>query len=469
MLRFGAGNKKFIDMTEGHPIRLAIRFALPLIFGNLFQQLYSLVDAAIVGRFVGVNAFAAIGSTNWIIWWLNTIPRDCSNAFCMAASIRIGNKNHEEFRRIIAHALLCASVLTVAVMVPLLMGIDSILRLLSVSETVYADAHAYLLIMVLCLPFAMAFQVIGALLRAAGNGSITFTAMTISTVLNIVLDVVFVLVLGWEVVGVGIATLISQAAAMAIALAAASRNALFRINRAHWNYSCALVAEVIKLWIPMVMNSLVITIGGMYVQKSVNAIGTHFTAGFEVGSKIFNLFESVIMALQTGICVFVGQNLGANLPSRIRSGTRRIVAFSLLITIIMVGLVWLFGHRIVCWFLSNEDPALFTAAYAVGLRYAQTLVSGMIVMTPMYLYRVSLQALGHPNYTIAAGLLQFIARMLTAGLLSNIFGAEALYLTEVMAWAISLPAVSIPFGVYVHRLCCNEQKDDLCTPIQRAH
>lgn len=440
-------------MTAGNPMRLVLGFAVPLIFGNLLQQLYALVDATIVGRFVGVNAFAAIGSTNWPIWWLGTIPRDFSNAFSIVASISIGKRDHEEFRRILAQAVCCAGALTLAVTGALLAALDPLLHLLSVSSAVYADARTYLAIMVLCLPFSMTFQMTSGLLRAAGNGSITFVAMAASTVLNIALDLVFVLELGWAVTGVGVATWLSQGLSMAIVLVAASQNALFRTRRAHWRFDGALVAAAVKLWLPMAMNSLIITGGGLVVQRKVNAIGAHFTAGFEAGSKIYNLFESVIVALQAGTCVFVGQNLGAGQPRRIRSGMHRMVLVALLATAAMIGLVWLWGDKMVLLFLSKQDPALFESARTVGLRYALVLSTGMVAMTPMYMYRMSLQALGHPNYTILAGLLQLVARTVTALLLTLLWGETALYFTEAMAWATSLPAVLIPFEVYVARLC----------------
>lgn len=415
-------DRQYIDMLAGSPVRLIARFSLPLIVGNLLQQLYTFVDAAVIGRYVGVNAFAAIGCTGWIVWWINSAARDCSNAICIAASIRIGNRNYDEFRRILANGVMMAAALTALAMLVLLGGLDLSLRLLNVQMEIYDDARAYLMVLVLAIPATMTFHVAGALLRAAGNSSVTSAAMT-------------------------------------VALLAARKNPLFHTQRAHWRLDGRLMGEMLRLLAPMMLNSLVITFGGLYVQQAVNAIGTHFTAGVEVGGKIFSLLEAVIMAVQTGASVFVGQNLGASQPHRIRSGLRRIVLFSLLLTLGMIALVWLFGGSLIRFFLSSRDPALFEAAYAVALRNALFLVTGMVIMTPMYLYRASLQTIGHPNYAMIAGVLQVFARMGTVELLVRFFGNDAIFFADVLAWTVSLPVVAIPFGVYMRRLCRQKERE----------
>lgn len=443
----------YIDMTSGKPVRLIARFSLPLIVGNLFQQLYTFVDAIIVGKFIGVNAFAAVGCSDWIIWFLNAIPRDCSNAFCIAASISIGNRDKDQFRKIAANAVLFGGGLSVVVAGGFLIGLDPLLHLLHVPQAIYADARSYLLIIILCIPFSIAFHLTCALLRAAGNSNITFYGMAASTLINIALDLLFVLVFRWGVAGAAFATLLAQASAMTVALLAARNNPLLRIRREDWGLDRAIMGNIVKLWTPMMLNSVIIAIGGVYSQRAVNSIGEYFTAGIEAGNKVFGLIEAIIMAIQTSASVFVGQNLGARQPDRIRSGMARIVPFSLLITGVMILLVWLFGGEVINIFLSSNDPALYAAAHAAGLRYCLILVSGMVILTPMYLYRAALQTLGHPNYAMVAGFLQMAARVLTIAGLSSVLHEAAIYLAEILAWLVSLPMVAIPFVLYVRRLC----------------
>lgn len=453
LIRLKHSGSAYLDMTSGDPVKLITRFSLPLIAGNLFHQLYSLVDAAIIGRVVGVNAFAAVSCASWVIWLINATARDSSNAFCIAASIRVGNMNKKELRRIIANAYFFGALLSIVVVSALLLSMVALLRLLSVPETILAEARIYLTIIVLAIPFSMTFHMTSALLRAAGNSDISFRAVTVATIVNVLLDLLFVIVFHWSIAGAAAATLIAQCASAVIVLGGASKSKLFHLSREDWKADGKILSEVIKLWVPMMVNSLVITIGGMFVQQAVNAIGAYFTAGVESSGTIFTLLEAVIMAIQTGASVFVGQNLGADHPARIRSGLRRIVLASLCLTIGMAALVCIYASPLVGFFLSRENPEIYTLAHTAGIRATRITMFGMLIMTPMYLYRSAIQTIGHPNYAMAAGFLQAAARIATVRLLPSLIGEYAYYLPTVMAWSVTLPVVTIPFCIYIGRMC----------------
>lgn len=448
----------FLDMTVGSPVSLIARFSLPLIAGNLFQQLYSIADAAIIGKFVGVDAFAAVSCASWIIWLINAASRDISNAFCIAASIRVGNKNQADLRKIVATTYLSGAALCAAIVSILLLGMNTILKLLSVPDSILPQARIYLSFLVLAMPFGMTYHLTSALLRAVGNSDVSFFAVTVSTITNIFLDLLFVVIFHWSVVGAAVATLIAQCAAMLIVLAGARKNEIFRLPRKDLKADGKILAEVFKLWTPMMVNSLVISLGGMYVQKAVNAIGSYFTAGVESSSVLFNLLEAVIMAIQAGTSVFVGQNLGAGQAVRIRSGLHRILLVSFCLTVVMAALVGLFADPLVGFFLSKKDAAIYAQAHSVGVRSTRVILYGMLIMTPMYLYRSSLQTIGHPNYAMAAGFLQVAARALTVYLLPPLIGEYAYYFPTVSAWVVTLPVVVIPFYFYINRMCRKERE-----------
>lgn len=448
----------YLDMTTGSPVSLIARFSLPLIAGNLFQQLYSIVDAAIIGKFVGVNAFASVSCASWIIWLINAASRDVSNAFCIVASIRVGNKNQAELRKIVATAYLSGAVLCTAIVSILLLGMNTILKLLSVPDSILPEACIYLSILVLAMPFGITYHITSALLRAAGNSDVSFFAMTVSTIVNIFLDLLFVVVFRWSVAGAAFATLIAQCAAMLIVLAGARKNEIFRLPRKDWKADGKILVEAVKLWTPMMVNSLVISLGGMFVQKAVNAVGSYFTAGVESSSVLFNLLEAVIIAFQTGASVFVGQNLGAGRAVRIRSGLHRILLVSFGLTVVLAALIGLFADPLVGFFLSKKDLAVYMQAHSVGVRSTRVILCGMLIMTPMYLYRSSLLTIGHPNYAMAAGFLQVAARVLTVCLLPPLIGEYAYYLPTVSAWAVTLPVVVIPYYFYIRRMCREERE-----------
>lgn len=448
-----------IDMTAGSPVRLVVRFSIPLILANLFQQTYSMVDAAVVGKVLGVDAFAAIGCTGWIIWLVIALCRDCSNAFCIVASMRKGAKDQEGFRTVVTGALITGIGLSVALTAVLLVGLDQILHYLNVPANIYDQARQFLFVFILSVPPIAAVYLVGALLRAAGNSTVTSYAMTVSTILNIGLVLLFVLVFHWSVVGTAVATLIAQCVSAAIILFAFFRSDACRAAPIDWRAQAALAKEIAKLWLPMLLNSVIIAIGGNMVQREINALGSEFTAGIAAGTKIFSLLEAVIMALQTGLSVYVGQNLGARRAERVRDGARKLVGASILITLFMVLAVWAFGGTILSWFLSAENEKAYLLAHGAALRFTRVITAGMFIMTPMYLYRMMVQLLGHSEYPVIAGVLQLFARVAMVQLLPRFIGEYAYYMTDVAAWIVSLPVVMIPCMVLIRRLC--QKKESL--------
>jgi Na+-driven multidrug efflux pump len=337
--------------------------------------------------------------------------------------------------------------------------LDQILHYLNVPANIYDQARQFLFVFILSVPPIAAVYLVGALLRAAGNSTVTSYAMTVSTILNIGLVLLFVLVFHWSVVGTAVATLIAQCVSAAIILFAFFRSDACRAAPIDWRAQAALAKEIARLWLPMLLNSVIIAIGGNMVQREINALGSEFTAGIAAGTKIFSLLEAVIMALQTGLSVYVGQNLGARRAERVRDGARKLVGASILITLFMVLAVWAFGGTILSWFLSAENEKAYLLAHGAALRFTRVITAGMFIMTPMYLYRMMVQLLGHSEYPVIAGVLQLFARVAMVQLLPRFIGEYAYYMTDVAAWIVSLPVVMIPCMVLIRKLC--QKKESL--------
>lgn len=449
----GVRDKRFTDMTCGDSTRAIFLFSLPLLFGNLFQQMYSLTDSAIIGQYVGIHALAAIGAGAWLIWLLNALCRDCSNAFCIAASLRVGSGDTAGFRKITTHAVLLGIAICLGSILFMLLSLDRLMHLLNVPNEIYSMAKTYLAIAILTLPFSLTFHLIASLLRATGNSRITFQAMAISTTVNIVLDILVVLAFRWGVAGTAIATMIAQGFSALVVFWRAKESGLFCFEKQDWKFSAVLLWEIIKIWLPLGLNSLVLMAGGSYVSSKVNSVGTYFAAGCTTNTHIFTIFESVIMAIQTGVSVFVGQNLGANQPQRIRTGITKAVKAAMLVTVGIILVCWSFDNELVSLFLSSKDTGLYESASSVGITFLHFQITGMLIMTPMYLYRITLQTLGHPNYAVIAAILQMIVRILTVQFLPAFIGVNAYYLPTVIAWMVSLPIVFVPYRVHIRRLC----------------
>lgn len=445
------------DMTEGNAGELILCFSLPLIFGNLFQQLYAIVDAVVVGRYVGVDALASVGCISWVCWMINAFLRDCANTFSISASVRVGNHNEKGFRMIVANAVLICVFLGTLVTALLLGGIPIILRLLNVQPNVVHMTRQYLTVFILAIPAGLVYSVATGLLRAYGNSGITFLSMTISTVVNIVLDLVFVLGFGWGVLGAAAATWIAQVVAMVIALRAVVREPAFHISREDLHLDKDLFGELLKLWLPMLFNSLIISVGGLFVESRTNRIGSSFTAGITACMKVFSVMEAIIMAIQTGVSVYVGQNLGAGRFARIRTGLVKIVKLGFAVTAVMILFVFAVQHRILPLFLSAEDPASYERAYWVANADTYIILLSMLLMTPMYLHRVTIQTMGFPVYAALAGMMQLVMRVLTIQFGPAVFGEYAYFVHDGLAWLVSLPVVAIPCYRYLGKRIAEEK------------
>lgn len=440
------------DMTKGNPVSLVMRFSVPLMFGNLFQQMYSMVDAIVIGRFVGVEAFAAVGCTSWICWLINSFCRDSSNAFCVVASISVGNGDRQRLRRIIVNAVLYCAAASVAAVAALLLGLTPMVHALSTPANIMDQAQQYLMIYILSIPLLLTFNLASAILRAMGDSMITFRAMTASTVVNIALDILFVLVFRWGVFGAALATWLACGAAVLIALKACMKQDIFQIGLQEMKPDWEILGKVFRLFLPMLFNSAIISVGGLYVQKAVNMMGSSFTAGISAQGKIFSILEAIIMAVQTGVSVFVGQNLGANQITRIRDGLIRMVIVTFAMTAVMAAAGMVIRGFILNLFLSMDNPASYEEAFRIGYESTKWILIGMLVMTPMYIHRVTIQALGYAEFSAYAGIGQMIMRILTIRFGPSLIGMHAYYIPDCMAWLIALPIVTVPCYRYLRKL-----------------
>lgn len=444
--------QKRLDLTVGQPVAGILRFSWPLVLGNLFQQLYSIVDAVIIGQRCGVEALAAVSCTSWVCWMVNALCRDSGNTFGIMGSIRAGQHDEETFSRIVAQALLYGLLVAAAVTGLSLLALDGIVLALRIPENIVEAARVYLLIYLLCIPPMLAFSLASSLLRAIGDSAVTMTAMTASTAANIALDLLFVVGFGWGVTGAALATLLSVVLSAAIALFACMKSGLFRLSRVQLRPDWTLLREAMGLLLPMLFNSAIISVGGMVVLSRCNMMGSSFTAGRSAEGKVFGLLEAVIMALQTGVSVFVGQNLGAKRIERIVRGLHQSLAVIMGIFLLMAAGVLAFLDPILNLFLSRQDPASYAEAFRVGQQALRCNLVGMAVMTPMYIYRVTIQTLGHAQVAAVAGVGQMIIRILTITVGPSLIGIYAYYITDCMAWAISLPIVTIPCYRVLERL-----------------
>lgn len=432
-------------MLDGPPVSRVMLFSVPLIFGNIFQQLYYITDAVVVGSFLGIDALAAVNSCSWITWLLNAIARDFSNTLSILASYCIGENDQKKLKTIVGNACTITAGMSLALTLGVLGNLNGLLAVFQVKQEIVSITRDYFSTVMLGVPFVLVYHMASSLLRAAGNSRVTGYAVTASTVVNVVLDLVFIVKLGWGVKGAAAATVIAQAMEMLMVLAPFLKNPLFSVSRADWRPDRELMRQMRELWLPMFINSAVISVGGSFVSSQVNAIGPFFTAGISSATKLFTLLESIIMAIQTGLSVFMGQNLGAGYTKRVKTGVRQLVLVSLMLAAGLNGIIQLTAPWLVRIFLSSGDPVLYEQTLHVAVADIRVITLGMFLMAPMYLYRTAIQTMGYPGYPMAAGFFQLAARVFSVTVLPSLIGEYGYYIATPLAWAVTLPVVVVPY------------------------
>ena len=273
-----AKTERIQNMTQGAPARLIFTFAIPLMLGNVCQQLYTVVDTAIVGQALGVNALAALGAADWLNWLVLGVIQGFAQGFSIYMAQRFGADAEEGLNRSIGATISIAAAISVVLLVLSQVTMDPILRAMNTPEEVIGGAFTYLRIMFAGIPIIMAYNVLASILRALGDSRTPLYAMLIASVINIVLDLVFVMVFHWGIAGAVVATVIAQLFAGLYCLRAVLRVHIIKLKKEYFLPDPVMARRLLGLGLPVAAQNMIIAVGGMVVQSVVNRYGVLFVA-----------------------------------------------------------------------------------------------------------------------------------------------------------------------------------------------
>ncbi len=433
------------DMTSGSPTRHILLFCLPIIAGNAFQQLYSLVDSFVVGQ-VSVDALTAVSSAGWLDWTILSLAIGLAQGFGIQVAQSFGAGDTKELHRAVGQSLIL-SVLTVAVVETLAQScLWPVLVLMDMPKQTIRMTESYLRIIFAGLPLVMGFNLFSGFLRSVGNSTVPLVAMTVAACTNIALDFALVMGLDMGVQGAAIATVFSQGLSCIICLVAVIRLPLMRIGREDLRFDAAMSGRLMMLGIPIALQNLIISVGGLVLQKVVNGYRYVFVAGFNAASRLTGLIELVGVSLGNAVGVFAGQNLGAGRIDRVKLGQRRAaqlsVALGLLVAAIMVG----FGKGILSLFITDADAVKAAETLAVAYRFLAVMSAGLPMLYLLFTYRTTLQGIGDTVIPMWSGIVELAMRIGCALLLPLVIGEWGVFTAEIMAWAGA--AVLLMWGYY---------------------
>ena len=444
---------KVMNMTEGKPARLMLRFALPVILTNLGQQLYQIVDAAIVGRGVGVDALAAVGCTDWTYWMVMWSVSAMTYGFATFVSRYFGKNDPDKINKAITMSVYLTLLISAVFTLVGILGARPILTLLGTptERNILSQAVTYLTVMFSGIIIVGFYNLSGAILRAFGDSKTPLVAMFIAALLNILLDLLFVVVFHWGVFGAALASVLSQCVAFLFCTCKIFTIKHVRLNRSAWAWDSRLAREMAAFGIPLAIQYTVIHLGGMIVQSTVNSQGGAFIAGYTAVNKLYGLLECSAISLGAAFTTYASQNYGASNFKRVRRGVNvamlLAIGTALLLTVTVLPLRSLLPRLFI-----DMSEAGAADAIRVAAKYLTNMILSLPILYLVYVHRNHLQAIGNSSWSLISGIAEALSRVIMAKLLFGPVGVEIMFYIEPVAWLMAWLLVLLPYYYYQKRL-----------------
>ena len=419
------------SMTSGNALKLIAGFCIPLVLGNLFQQFYNLADAAIVGRTLGSNALASVGSSTSVQALVLGFCMGLTQGFAIPVARDFGAEKESEMRKDIFGGAVLTTIIAAILTLALVFFCHGILRVLQVSQDIYQDSYRYLVIIFAGIPFTLLYNYLSSILRAVGDSRTPFFFLAFSATLNIGLDFFCILVLRWGCAGAAAATIASQAISGFLCLFLIIRKFRFLLpGKDDLTINRIRTMDLLGMGIPMGLQMSLIAIGMLVMQSANNSLGTHYTTAFTAAIKIKQLMMCPFDAIGAGVSTFMAQNVGAGQSKRLMSGFRS----GLLLAVcygIAAGLIMIFlGKRFSMLFISAAKDSILSdsALYLRRMGYLFPVVP--LVILP----RMLIQGLGYSKRALLGGVIEMIARCTVVFTLVPIFQYDAITWADQSAW-----------------------------------
>lgn len=439
------------DMTSGRPLRLLLLFALPMMAGNICQQLYTLVDAAFVGRGAGTLALAAVGAADWFNWVILGIIWGYTQGFSVLISQFFGAGEMRDVKRAVGLSVSLTGVISIVLAAASQLLVTPVLMLLETPENIFHQAALYLRILFGALPILGAYNVQAAILRAVGDAKTPLYAMIIASIINIALDALFVMAFHWGVAGAAAATVIAQGASAIYCFIIIRRIPAIRFDKEDMKWHGAIGGRLLRLGTPLAVQNAIIGVGGMALQRVVNPYQSAFIAGYTATNKLYGLMEMAAVSFGGAVGAYTGQNYGAQKYDRVRIGVRMGAVLALGTSLVISGALLALGRPILSLFV---DPAEVQIQYVldVGQRYLNVMLYALPSLYLLYTYRSALQGMGDTMTPMISGLVEFVMRVGVAMTLPQLLGPDGIYIAEISAWIGAAILLIVTYYFRMHKL-----------------
>ena len=422
------------DLTTGSPMKIFIMFSIPILLGNLFQQLYNMVDTIIVGQYLGEEALAAVDTTGCLMFLVLGFANGIAQGFGVMIAQAFGAGNHKQLRHFVALIVVLTILVSLILSLPTTMFSKNLLMLLNVPDNILAMADSYIKVIFAGLILTMAYNVEAGILRGVGDSKTPLYFLLLASVLNIILDFVLIVFAKMGTAGAAYATVIGQGVSAVLCFIYMHvKFPLLRLSREDFYYDWDNSKKLLSLGIPMAINYSITAIGTMILQAAINVFGSSVVASYTAASKIINLTTQTMPSLGTTSATYCGQNLGAGKYGRIYKGMR--CGFVLCAIVGVLGaVVSLIAEP---WMISMFIPNPTAEAMGYAHIYLVRACTCMIPLAWIFVYRSAMQGLNQALVPMLCGTVELVSRFLVIAIVSKPFGYSGVCWTDPVCWLVT--------------------------------
>ena len=419
------------DMTSGSTMKLILGFAVPLLMGMLFQQVYSLVDTIIVGRFLGVSALAAVGATGSINFLIIGFCQGICNGFALPVAQRFGAKDYDGLRKYVGNSAVLAIIFGGAITLITVIACRPILELMQTPSDIIDLSYNYIVVIFAGIPAIMLYNILSAYLRSLGDSVTPVIFLVISAGLNIGLDLLFIVTFKWGVFGAAFATVLSQAVSGILCLILIIKKFdILHLKRDDWKLDWDYTRYLLIMGLPMGLQYSITAIGSVILQSSVNTLGSTAVASMTAGSRISMFVVCPFDALGSTMATFGGQNVGAGRLDRLGRGLRSAVTLGAIYSALILVVLIFFGRDLILLFVNASEVTVIAQAK----QFLVTNAAFYLMLALVNIVRFLIQGMGFSGFAVFAGVFEMVARALVGLVFVPIFGFIAACFASPLAW-----------------------------------
>lgn len=435
------------DMTQGSPMKLILGFSVPLLFGFLFQQFYSVVDTVIVGRFLGVDALAGVGSTGSVNFLIMGFCMGVCNGFSIPLAHKFGAKDYSGLRQFTANCMWLSIAFSAVMTLATALLCGKILEITKTPEDIFVHAYNYILVIFIGIPATYLYNMLSGIIRAMGDSRTPLVFLTLSSLLNILLDLLCIINFGMGVTGAAVATVVSQGVSGVLCLLYMIKKfPLLHIRKEEWRPNASHMGNLCSMGIPMGLQYSITAIGSVILQTSVNMLGSAAVASVTAAGKVGMFFCCPFEAMGSTMATYGGQNVGAKKLERLGQGMKACILLGVAYSLLAFVALSLFGDKLSALFLEDASPELLANARLLLMINS----AFYIPLALVNIVRFLIQGMGFGTFAILAGVCEMVARSLAGLFLVPAFGFVGVCLASPLAW-IFADAFLLPAYLHVKR------------------